>query len=517
MTEKKKGFDRFIDGIEWVGNKLPHPFWLFVLLSGIVIVLSVILSTSGVEVTYMQAARSASEAPTEVVAHVTNLLSKESIQSVLTNFTTIYASFAPLGLVMIMMLGVGMLEQTGMLSALIRKTILGAPESLLIFVIAFVGVNANLASDAGIVIVPSVAGAIFHSMGLNPWIGIIAGYAAAEGGFTANVFIGGTDALLSGITESAALGIDAPVHPMMNYFFMCASCLVIVAGTVLVTKFYITPKLGMKGHSQDTADLEKQKLTADEERGLRYCGIVSLVYFAALIIAIIPKNSVFRNDEGGLLPRSPLLSSVVAILFFFFFFLAIAYGKGSGSIKTLDDVPKYMQKGVAGALGFIVIALPASIFIQLFNMSNISTIVGVLGGQALEAMNFSGYPLLLCFVAVCTIVNIFVTSGSAKWLILAPIFVPMFARIGFSPAMTQVTYRIADTCTNIISPLDYYVPVAMGLLSMYNPDPDRKVGIGTIIALCMPYSIVYMISLLIQLFIWFVFKLDIGPGTPMFL
>lgn len=519
IGKKKSYFERFIDGVERVGNKLPHPFWLFVSLSFIVLLLSFVMFHTGIEVTYLKAAKVATEAPAEVTVTVNNLLSKENLQSLFSNFTNIYSSFAPLGLVMIMMLGVGMLEQTGMLSSLIRKTILGAPASMLILIIALVGVNANLASDAGVIIVPAIAGAVFKSLGINPWIGVISGYVAANGGFSANIFIAGTDALLAGITSSvtSGLGINAPVHPMMNYYFMAASSIIIVAATVLVTKYFTAKKFGGTEISLDNSELEKHRLTEEEKKGLKYSGIAAIIFIAALLALTLPQDSLFRNADGGLLPKSPLLSSIVGILFLFFFTLAMSYGKGSGSIKKMEDVPKFMQQGVSGALGFMVIALPASIFIHLFGESNISTIIGVWGGEILKSLNISGYPLLVGFIIIVTGMNLFITSGSAKWLIISPIFVPMFSMLGFSPALTQAAYRIADTCTNIISPIDYYVPVIMGLLVTYNTDPDRKVGIGTVISLCLPYSIAYMIGLLALLFVWYMFGFDLGPGVPMFM
>jgi aminobenzoyl-glutamate transport protein len=263
--------------------------------------------------------------------------------------------------------------------------------------------------------------------------------------------------------------------------------------------------------------MRENKVTDEEMKGLRYSGAAILIYLAIILALTLPSGGLFRNAEGGILPRSPFLSSIVAILFFMFFTLAIAYGKGSGCIKQADDVPKFMQKGVSGALGFIVIALPASIFIDLFAKSNIATIIGVKGGELLKSINLTGFLLLVAFIVLTTCINLFITSGTAKWLILAPIFVPMFTMLGFSPAMTQATYRIADTCTNIISPVDYYVPVIMGLLVTYNNNPDRKVGLGTVISLCMPYSIVYLLSFVALLFIWYMLGIDVGPGCPIYL
>lgn len=517
---KTNKFEIFIEMVEKVGNKLPHPFWLFVSLSVLVVIISFIMSSLGVSVEYLKAARSASEAPVKTIVEAQNLLSKESLRYLFENLTSMYGSFTPLSLVMIMMLGVGFLEKTGMLSALIRKTILGVNPAWIIAIIAIVGVNGNLASDAGVIIVPTIAGAVFKSMGKNPWIGIIAGYAAANGGFSANFFIAGTDVLLSGITESVTegLGIDAPVHPMMNWYFMCASTIVVVVGTVFVTEFFTKKRLDENLIDTDNINntQESHELTKEENKGLKYCAIATIIFIMAILALTVPQNSLFRADNGNILPKSPLISSIVSILFLFFFMLGLVYGKVSGSLKSMKDVPSFMSKGLEGALGFMVIALPAVIFIDLFSMSNISLIIGVNLGNLLNSLNINGLPLLILFVFICTVMNLFMTSGSAKWLIIAPIFIPVMSLLGFSPAMVQATYRIGDTCTNIISPIDYYVPVIMGLLAMYNPK-NKEVGIGTVISFMLPYSIVFMIGLLILLSVWYIFALPLGPGAPMFL
>jgi aminobenzoyl-glutamate transport protein len=434
-------------------------------------------------------------------------------------FVSTYSGFAALGLVLIMMIGIGLLEQTGMLSSLMRATILGAPEAYIIAVIAFVGVNANLASDAGVVVVPAVAGAIFKSLGRNPWIGVIAGYCAANGGFGANMLIAGTDALLAGITESVTkgLGIDAPVHPLMNWYFMFTASVIIIVATVIVTRFFTEKYLGDDKTQIDSSLIEKHKLTEDERKGLRASGIAALVFIGIVLLLTVPKDALFRAADGSILPRSPLLSSVVSILFLFFFTVGMAYGKASGTIKTMKDVPQFMQKGVAGALSFIVIALPASLFIDLLSKSNITVVVGVHAGNFLKEMNIQGFPLLLAFILISITMNIFITSGSAKWLILSPLFIPLFSILGYSPALTQIAYRIGDSCTNIISPVDYYVPVIMGLLETYKTDANREVGIGTVISLCLPYSIAYFIGFVILLFVWFTLRLPLGPGVPSFM
>lgn len=511
---KRTMFEKFIRAIEFVGNKFPHPFWLFVILSAVLFGLSYWLA--GTEVTYMV---SKSGKITEQTTAVSNLISYEAIRTFFAGFVKTYVNFAPLGLILTMMLGIGLVEQTGMISALMRKTILGAPRALVTAVIAIVGINANLASDAGIIFTPVIAGAVFKALGRNPWVGIAAGYAAGAGGFTANFFIAGTDALLSGITASAIEGVPyipegTPTHPLINWYFMIAATFVLTFMTVYVTERYTVKMLGDSDTGHDAEELKKHAVTPEENRGL-FCALIALVAYVALIIwYTYPQGSLFRNPaDGSLLPRSPLLSSVMPLLFGLFFVVGIAYGVGAGVIKKGEDVPKLMQKGLIGSVGFMVVVLPASMFVELFRMSHFDTILSVKGAEFLKSMNLGGIPLLVLFIILVTFLNMFMISGSAKWLILAPIFVPMFAGVGFAPALTQAAYRIGDSTTNIISPLSYYLPVVIGLLEQYKPNDDTEVGIGTVISMAMPYSLFYLAGFTVLLIVWYLLGLPLGPGV----
>lgn len=517
--QKRTWFDRFISGVEFIGNKLPHPFWLFVILIGFLVVLSWIFSMMEVSVTYTAAARKAGDAPKVVTESVKNLMNLDVLKSYLMNFTTNYAGFWPMGLVMTMMVGIGVAEHSGLIMALMRKVIIGAPITMITLIVALVGINSNLASDAGVVFTPAISAAMFKALGLNPWVGIIAGYAAANGGFTANLFIAGTDALLSGITGSvaSAANINAPVHPLINWYFMIAATVVISVMTVLVTKYFLIPHLGGNQGELDKEEISKHALNEDEKRGLRWARNTAVAFIVILVAVVIPESSFLRNSEGALLPKSPLISSIVGLLFFFFVFVGMAYGYGAKKIKSNSDVPAMMQKGLSSGLGFLVVALPAAIFISLFNESSIATVLAVKGADFLKAANLSGIPLFIIFILITTFVNLFITAGSAKWLILAPIFVPMLAMMGFSPAMTQVMYRIGDTCTNIISPIDYYVPVIIGLLEAYRTDPNRKVGIGTLISLSFPFTLAYLVGMFGLLMVWYALRLPLGPGVSMFM
>lgn len=515
-TRKAGGFEKFIRWIEVIGNKLPHPFWLFVYLAIIVVVFSFFLNKAGVTVTYLAAGRGG-EAAKETTITAVNLMSYDAMRIFLTNFVKTYVNFAPLGLIMVMTLGIGLLEQSGLISALMRKTILGAPSWAVSATLAVVGINANLASDAGIIFTPAIGGAVFKALGRNPWVGVITGFAAGCGGFTANFFVAGTDALLAGITESVVngAGIEAPTHPLINWYFLIVSTLVLTAATTIVTEKFTVKVLGDTGGSLDARETSEHEVTADENRGLRYALIATILFVLILVAMTVPQGSFFRNPKtGGILPSSPLLSGIIAILFFLFFFTGIAYGVGAKVIRKMDDVPKLMQKGLAGGLSFFVVVLPASMFVQLFADSNLTTILAVKGAEALTAMRLGGIPLLIMFILLCTFVNLFMVSGSAKWLILAPIFVPMFSVVGFSPALTQMAYRIGDSSTNIISPLSYYMPVIIGLMEQYRPQGNNQdVGIGTVISLAMPYSLAYLACFTVQLIIWYLMNLPLGPGT----
>lgn len=521
MSGSKKSFlERFIGGVEKIGNKLPHPFWIFTFLIVFVVFLSAVMAMTNFSVSYLAASRDPSVAPVMKTVVVKSLLSLETLNKYFGNFAGVYGSFYPIGIVLIMMMAIGLAEQSGFLTALMRKMILGAPTQWIIAIIAFVGINSNLASDAGVVFTPLLAAAMLKSIGMNPWVGIIAGYAAANGGFTANIFIAGTDALLAGITESICIGnnISYPISPLMNWYFLMAGTIVLTVCTVLVSKYFLIPYLKDDSPDEiDTSELMQHQLTVNEKSGLRRSGITALIFIVLLVGMAMPSTSFLRNSAGGFVPRSPLLSNIVALLFLFFCTIGISYGYAAKTIKSINDIPKMMQDSLKGILSFLVVALPAAFFIELFNESQLPTVLAVKGAELLKTVDITGIPLFLIFLLICTFVNIFITSGTAKWLILGPVFVPMLAMVNISPAMTQLVYRIGDTCTNIISPIDYYVPVILGLLEAYRPKESQKVGVGTLISLSLPFSIAYMIGFVGLLIIWYVFNLPLGPGAGIYM
>ncbi len=500
----KGGFERFLDWVERVGNRLPHPFFLFVYLTVAIMILSAILSMTGVS--------AINPAKGEEVV-VQNLLTRDGVDWMLKNALKNFTGFAPLGLILSMTMGIGLAENVGLLAAFMRKTMYNAPIWAISLAVMFVGISGNIASDASIVIIPTLAANIYLSLGKNPIVGLMAGYAAACAGFSANLLIVGTDALLAGITQEAVkiINPDIQVNPSINWYFMAASTIILTLVGAWVTDKIIAPRLGeYKGKIKVT---ENQDLSPIENQALRNTGIAALIFLAILGIAVLPKGALLRNaTTGGLIP-SPFLSGIIPILMLFFITIGVAYGKTVGTIKTPSDVPKLMAEAIKTMSGYIVLVFIIGQFVAYFNWTNIGVIIAVKGAEFLQNVGFTGFPLILGIIILSTIVNLFIGSGSAKWSILAPIFVPMLMLLDYSPALTQVIYRIGDSSTNPITPLFPYFTIALGLAQYY----DEDAGMGTLMSLMLPYSIIFLVTWILQLLLWMAFKLPLGPGAGIYM
>lgn len=518
-TKYMKALEKFMKIVEVGGNKLPHPLVLFTYLTIFILILSFILSKFNVSVTYLTTTENGLK---EITVNAYNLLSKEFFQEFIKDFVNIYIGFFPIGLVVVMMFGVSVAEKSGLISALMKKLVFGAPNYLVTFIVAIVGICANLASDAGIVFAPAIGGAVFFALGRHPFAGIMAGYVAAYGGFSANLLVAGTDAILAGVTQSIISGFTTEpvnIHPLMNWFVMASSTLMLAIVVTVVTEKIITPILGKFDPADETLKVpskEELALTPNESKGLKVVGIITLIYIAALFFLSYSKTSFFRNSSGNLLPTSPLTQGLMFLIFFYFIIIGYFYGRVTKTICSGKDVAKYMQSGLEGVSGFLIVCLPASMFIHFFTKSNISTLIGVGGAHFVEKLNISGIPLVVMLVILSAFMNLFISSGTSKWMILGPIFVPMFYMIGIHPAATQMAYRIGDSTTNIISPVSAYIPVILGMMEKYR-SKNQELGIGSVLSLTVPYSIILLISWIIFFTIWLLLGLPMGPGTPAFL
>jgi len=513
-------FDRIIFFIEKIGNYLPHPFTIFLLLIILIFILSFILSSLDVSVTYTSLDQESNQEISKTVS-VVNLLQKGMLQSIMENFVKTFAYFAPVGFVIIMVLGVSLAEQAGFFSATIRQLIFKTPRYLITFIIAVAGICANIASDAGIIIAPTLGGAIFLALRRHPIGGVCAGYVAAYGGFSANLFISGTDVVLAGITESAVshFALQAQVHPLMNWYAMVGSTIVLASVVTIVTEKVIMPYLGEYDPPPEFKlypESDDLKISRNEKRGLKAAALASLIFLVILLLMTVPSNGLLRNDQGKLLPVSPLISGIIFIIFAYFFIIGIVYGKAAKTIGSEKQIPRMMERGLSGVTGFLVVCLPASIFIDLFHKSQLTTIIAVNGANLIKNLQIGMIPTLLIFAFLCAALNLFITSGFTKWLILAPIFVPLFFQVGISPAITQMSYRIGDSTTNIISPVSAYLPFLLGLLEKYR-NKNQEIGIGSAISLMLPYSLLLLILWIVFLALWLLLGLNPGPGVSLFL
>lgn len=493
---------RVLNAIEWAGNKLPDPVTLFVMAILAVVGLSSYYATTGLTVTHPGTGK-------EVVA--VSLLEVEQVRRLFIDMTKVFAEFPPLALVLVMMIGVGVAERSGLIAAALRGVVRATPASLLTGAIVFAGVMSSLAADAGYVVLVPLAAAIYAASGRHPLAGLAAAFAGVAGGFSANLLVTPLDPLLAGLTQAAAQIIEPTreVKATANYFLMMALVPLFTAVGWWVTDRIVEPRLigqtpwqvpgGANTH--ELSDLEKKR----ERRGLFLAGLVALILIGVFTWLSSGPGMPFRGDDGSI---EPLLRSLVAILFVSFLLCGIAYGIGAATIASDKDAVKMMNAALGEMGGYIVLAFFAAVFIALFNWSNLGVIMSVNGAEGLKNMGFVGLPLLVAIVFVSAGINILIGSASAKWAILAPVLVPMLMQLGISPEWTQAAYRLGDSMTNPITPLLAYFPLILVTAQRYVP----SAGIGSMVALMLPYSIWFGISSTALFAAWFALDLPLGPG-----
>ncbi|QHZ57119.1 AbgT family transporter [Brevibacillus sp. NSP2.1] len=496
QLEQQRGILKWI---ETVGNKLPHPFMLFVILCLALMVISAILSAMNLSVVH--------PGKGEAVA-VKSLLSVEGIHWILTSMLKNFIEFPALGLVLAMTLGIGLAEKVGLLTSVLRKMMARVPKAIVSYAVVFVGVLGNLASDAAMVIIPPLGGLVFLAMGRHPIAGFAAGMAGVSSGFTANLFIAGTDALLSGISTEVARTIDpnAVVTPVDNWFFMSASVFFLAFAGGWITDKIIEPRLGTY---QGDRNVQFDELTLQENKALRHAGIAALVFVVILALLVVPEGALLRDPKTGDFLTSPFLKGIIPFILLFFVTVSYVYGRAMGLMKTSKDMPHYMSEAIKDMSGFIVLAFTAAQFIAFFNWSNIGILMAVNGAEFMKSVGLTGLPVVIAFSLFTGICSLFITSGSALWAILAPVFMPMLMLLDYHPAFIQVAYRIADSATNTISPVNPYLPLILAFYQKYN----KNAGMGTIFSTMMPYAIVFLVIWLIQMAIWYYAGLPVGPGV----
>jgi aminobenzoyl-glutamate transport protein len=487
--------------VERAGNALPHPAIFFLWLSFAVVILSAVISGLGVEAIHPVKQES---------IRATNLLSVQGLQLILTDMVKNFSGFAPLGSVLVAMLGFSIAEKSGLIPALMRLLVIKSPRPLLIPAILLAGILSHTAGDVGYVLLIPLAGIAFHSAGLNPIAGIAVCFAGVSGGFAANFLLSTADPLLSGLSQEAARIIDPKyvVTPVANYYFMATSSILIIMIGTVVANYVTIPFAG--AYKGTAAQDELKPLTNDERRGLVAAGIVGFVLVAIIIAGSIPTDGYLRDGKSDIF-HSPVLKGVVAIVFFLGALTGLAYGYAAKTFKKHGDIVDAMQDAMITMAPYLVLVFFASQFIALFNASNVGLLLAVKGSDTLRATGLGVLPLMFGFILLTCLLDLLIGSASAKWALMAPVVVPMFMLLGISPELTQAAYRIADSVVNIISPLMSYFPLILAMIIRYEP----KAKVGTLLALMLPYSIAFLIFWSAMLLIWIALGLPVGPGASL--
>ncbi|WP_037312315.1 AbgT family transporter [Amycolatopsis orientalis] len=495
---------RGLDVVERVGNKLPHPFWLFVLLSGVLALASWGLSEAGV---------SALNPATGKAVEAKNLLSGEGVRMMVTDAVKNYTSFPPLGTILVVMLGVAVAERSGLLAAVLRSGVSKVSPRWVTFALAFTGMVSHVASDAAYVVLIPLGALAFRAVGRSPILGIVVAFVSISAGYDASPLITPTDAILSGLTTAAAHTIDPAyvVTPLSNYFFSLASSVVLAAVITLVTEKVLARRAEAMpvDDDADEDDLGSLELGRQERRGLLAALIALVVFVLALVLAVLPSSSPLRG-KGGSLVESPLLTSISIFLALGFLAAGWAYGKVAGTVTSSRDIPGFMAHGFREMAPILVLFFAISQFLAYFKWTGIGEITAINGAELLKSAGVSGPVIMLGILVVVTLVNLIVTSGSAQWALIGPVFVPMLMLLDIPPETTQALYRIADSCTNAITPMSPYFVMALGFLQRYR----RSAGIGTLFSMTVPLSFALLVVWTLLFFVFWVFGIPLGPGAP---
>lgn len=493
-----------LNSIERVGNRLPHPATLFFLMAVAVAVISAIGTAFNL---------SAVHPATGEIIEARSLLSADGIRWIYTNVEHNFVKFPPLGLVLVIMIGIGVAEGSGLFTVLVKQLVLGAPKRLVTYAVIVAGIFSHLASEVGYVILIPLGAMIFHALGRHPMAGFAAAFCGVSAGFGSNFVIGSVDPILAGLSTSAAQIIDPDmyINPLVNYFFMVVSAVMVTIVGGWVTEKIIEPRLGAYGGNAEA--LKVEGISDIEKRGLRWAGVATLLFVVLMAMTIIPENGLLRDPETGSVLRSPFFSGIVVGLMLLFFVPGLVYGIIVGTIKSDKDVLKHMTTSMKGLASYIVLVFFAAQFIYWFNYSNLGLILAIDGAEFLKGVGFTGLPLIICFILLSAFLNLFMGSASAKWAILAPVFIPMFMLLNFHPGLTQASFRVGDSVTNVITPMMSY----FALIVTYAQRYDEKYGIGTIISLMIPYTVIFLLSWIVIISLWVFFGFPLGFDGPLYL
>lgn len=498
----KKITDKFLNFVERWGNVLPHPAALFLLFGLVTLLLSAIGSCFE---------WSGSHPATGQTVTAENLLSKDGLHRILLEMVDNYTGFAPLGIVMVAMLGIGIAESSGLIKTGINALLLKSPKNLVTFVIVFTGIISNITSDLGYILIIPLSGVIFHSLGRHPVAGMSAAFAGVSGGFSANVLIGTIDPLLAGLSTEAARIIDKDyvVLPTANYYFMSVSAFMIAFAGTWVTKSWVEPRLGK--YEGDVQQEPIEALTDREKKGLKWAAFTLIIWLGIFTAGLVPDHGFLRGEDNMVL-HSPVFKEFISVLFLMASSCGIVFGYVTGTFKKHQDIIAGMNSSYKSIIAFLVLVFFASQFVAWFKWSNLGLLMAINGASLLQTLNLGLIPVVILFIIFSGFINLFMGSASAKWAIMGPVFIPMFMLLGYSPELSQAVFRIGDSVTNVISPMMSF----FALIIVYYQKYDSKSGIGSLISTMLPYTLVFTLCWLVLIIIWVLLDLPLGPEAILY-
>ncbi|MFE7277403.1 AbgT family transporter [Streptomyces sp. NPDC057623] len=496
--------------IERLGNKLPHPFWLFGVLSVVLALVSWVLSAAGA---------SALNPASGKTVTVHSLVSGDGLRMMINDAVTNYATFPPLGTILVVMLGVAVADRSGMLPAMLRGAVARVPARWLTFTLAFTAMVAHAASDAAYVVLVPLGALAFKAVGRSPMLGAVVAFVSVSAGYDASPLVTPTDAVLAGLTTAAAQTVDPSyvVNPLSNYFFSIGSSVVLAAVITVVTEKVIARRVAAMPDEPEPVDQDSEgsenvpaplTLGVDERRGLRNAGWALLAYVTVVVAAMTPRSSPLRG-EGGSIVQSPVLTGIAVVLAVAFLIAGAVYGRAVGTVRSGRDIPDHMAKGLREMAPILVLFFAISQFLAYFKWTGVGEVMAIRGADLLKSAGITGGWAFLGILLVCTVINLLVTSGSAQWALVGPVFVPMFMLLDIPPEVTQAVYRIADSCTNAATPMSAYFVMTLGVVQRYR----RSAGIGTLLSLTLPLCLTMLAAWTLLFYAWWALGIPLGPGV----
>lgn len=509
IAKPKSTTQRFLDAVERMGNIVPHPVIIFLILIGVLIVVATIASLFGASVT-MERINPATNAIERETTVVRSLLTLDGIRFLYESLIPNFMNFTAVGLLIGAVMGAGVMEESGLVKALIRKLVLVSPARLLSYFLAFVGILASVAADAGYLVLLPLAGVAFASAGRHPIAGLTLGYAAVAGAFTVNMVIKPLDAVLVQFTNDAIRLVDPTksIALTANLWFAIASVIFLTIVVAFITDRVVEPRLGPYRKPEDTDDdVQSNELTPEESRGLRYAGLGVLGLIAVFVVLTVPAWAPLRDpDTGQLIGNSPFMNGLIGLIILLFLVSGWCYGRGAGTVRTLSDVVAAMEKAVKDLGGIILLFFFIAQFTAYFTYTNVGAVAALSLANVVSAANLGPLTILLGFILIVTFIDIFIVAAIPKWAIFAPVFVPALMKLGAEPEAVLAAYRIGDSVMNQLTPINAYFALVVGIARKYKPDA----GVGTVVALMLPYFIWMQVLWMIMFAVWFILGLPWG-------